>query len=476
MTLHPGAGGGGTLSAVALLALGYGFLCSGPYGVEPAVGAAGCLYAVIGLLLFAAVWALPQALVAAELTTAMPSSGSVVLWMERGAGRRWAAVGAGCIVLSQMFDLAIWPGQVVGYAGQLYPPLQPGTPGATVVQVVLVAAVGAANLAGVSVVAHVALASLVVTVGPFVVLPAVALVRGVPWDAAAIVAAPPAVPPAALANLASVLLWTYQGFYNLSNVAGSIRDPQRVYPRVLLGVAGLMAFTYAASVAVGVALVPAQAQWDVGTFAAVGEAAAPWLGQWVLVGACAANLMGGLSGLSLYAFMLQRFAASKLVPLGAAGAALAAAAGEPGCGARMPARAGVPAAAVLFFTATTLGLQFLDFTHIVATDTMLNLTGFAVMAVAFLRLRHTEPDMVRPFRVPGGALGGRVVGWVCLLFAAGMAVIVAAGEWYAIAVTAAAAGGLWVWAGWADTVAAGGDDEEDKGAEGDALLQAAQAS
>jgi hypothetical protein len=53
---------------------------------------------------------------------------------------------------------------------------------------------------------------------------------------------------------------------------------------------------------------------------------------------------------------------------------------------------------------------------------------------------------------------------------------VAAGEWYAIAVTAAAAGGLWVWAGWADTVAAGGDDEEDKGAEGDALLQAAQAS
>jgi amino acid transporter len=468
----PSGAGGAKLSATALLALGYGFLCSGPYGVEPAVGAAGCLYALVGLILFAVVWALPQALVAAELTTAMPSSGSVVLWMERGVGRRWCAVGAGCLVLSQAFDLAIWPGQVVGYAGQLYPPLQPGTPGAAAAQVALVLAVGAANLAGVSVVAHVALASLLVTVGPFIVLPAVALARGVPWDAAAITAAPPAVPPAALASLASILLWTYQGCYNLANVAGATSDPQRVYPRVLLGVTGLMAGTYAVCVAIGVALVPAQARWDVGTFAAVGEAAAPWLGQWVLVGACTANLMGGLSGLSLYAFMLQRFAASELVPLGAAGATLAAAAGEPGA-CRIPARAGVPAAAVLFFTATTLGLQFLDFTHIVATDTTLNLTGFAVMAAAFLRLRHAEPDMPRPFKVPGGALGGNAVGGACLLFAAGMAVTVAAGEWYAVVATAAAAGGLWVWAGWADEKVGGGVCED---AEGAAQLLAGEAS
>ena len=439
--MHGGGGGSAPperLSFCGVFALAFVFLCGGPYGIEPAVGAGGALLSIAGLFAFALLWALPQALLAAELTAAMPEQGSVVLWLERGVGRRWAAVGAGCLVLSQVFDLAIFTGQVVGYAAELYPALRAGSAAAIATQVALCCAVAAANLAGLGVVSSVLVLSLAVTCTPFVLAPVVAAARGVAFDARAILAQPPQT-AASLAALGSTLLWTYQGVFNVCNVAGAIDDAQRVYPRVLVAVTALLVVTYVVPIAYGVALLPDPASWGVGAFSVVGRAAAPWVGRWVLVGACVANTMGGLSGMALYSTLLARVAERRLLPLGAAGRALARTSGR-----------GVPVVSVLFFAATTLGLQFLDFTHIVATDTMLNLAGFSVIAVAFLRLRAVEPELARPFRVPGGELGARAVGCACLVFAALMSAIIAAGEWYAVVATAGSAALLYAAAGRAD--------------------------
>jgi amino acid transporter len=159
-----------------------------------------------------------------------------------------------------------------------------------------------------------------------------------------------------------------------------------------------------------------------------------------------ANTMGGLSGMALYSTLLARVAERRLLPLGALGHALA----------RSSSR-GVPHFSVLFFAATTLGLQYLDFTYIVAADTMLNLAGFSVIAVAYLRLRVLEPDLARPFRVPGGELGARIVGCACLVFAAAMSVIIAIGEWYAVAAALVSAALIYVAAGFAEEA----DDKRD---------------
>jgi amino acid transporter len=441
----PAASSATRLSPLALLGLTYAYISSGPYGIEPAVGAGGALLSIVGLVVFAACWALPQALLAAELTAAMPEQGSVVMWLERGVGRRWAAVGAGCLVLSQVFDLAIFTGQVVGYAAELYPALRAGSAAAVATQVGLCVAVAAANLAGLGVVTRVLVGSLLVTVSPFLLAPFVALARGAHFDAAAAVARPPQT-ASSLAALGSVLLWTYQGFFNVSNVAGSIDDAQRAYPRVLVGVTLLLVVTYACPIAYGVMLLPDAGAWGVGAFSDVGRAAAPWVGQWVLVGACVANTMGGLSGMALYSTLLARVAERRLLPLGALGRALA----------RSSSR-GVPHFSVLFFAATTLGLQYLDFTYIVAADTMLNLAGFSVIAIAYLRLRVLEPDLARPFRVPGGELGARIVGCACLVFAAAMSVIIAIGEWYAVAAALVSAALIYVAAGFAEEA----DDKRD---------------
>jgi amino acid transporter len=443
MSPPPAAPSATRLSPLALLGLTYAYIASGPYGIEPAVGSAGALLSMAGLLVFAILWALPQALLAAELTAAMPENGSVVAWLERGVGRRWAAVGAGCLVLSQVFDLAIFTGQVVGYASQLYPALGAGSAPAIATQVALCVAVAAANLAGLGVVTHVLVGSLLVTVTPFVIAPLVASARGVAFDAGALLARPLQT-PSSLAALGSILLWTYQGFFNVSNVAGSIDDAQRAYPRVLIGVTLLLVFTYALPIAYGVMLLPDPAAWGVGAFSIVGRAAAPWVGTWVLVGACVANTMGGLSGMALYSTLLARVAERRLLPFGTVGRALA-----------KTSQGGVPYVAVLFFAMTTLGLQFLDFTYIVSTDTMLNLAGFSVVAVAYLRLRVVEPGLARPFRVPGGECGARAVGGACLAFAALMSVIIAVGEWYAVAAAAASAAVFYAAAGFAEEAEGG---------------------
>jgi len=425
------------LSPPALLAYAYVFLCGGPYGIELAVASGGALAAIAGLVVFAALWALPQALLAAELTAAFPEAGTVVVWMTRGVGRRWAAVGAGCFAASQILDVAVWPGQVAAYGAALAPALTPGSASSAAAQIALVVLVTGANLLGVGVVAAAAAASLAVTIVPFFVLPFVALARGVPFDASAVVATPP-LGPAPLASLASILLWTFQGFFSVANVAGSARDPQTAFPPVLLAVTALIVLTYALPIAYGVMLVPAD-EWAVGSLAAVGAAASPAVGTYVTLGAVCGNLMGGLAGTQLYALFLARVARSGLLPLGALGRALAWSRGGDADG--------PPTGAVLFLGASTLALMFLDFSHVVATDTLLNLAGFCVVAVSFLRLRAREPDLPRPFRVPCGDAGARAVGGLCLAFAAVMTAVTAAGEWYAVVATAAVAVALYFAAG-----------------------------
>ena len=427
------------LSPLALLGFSYVFLCGGPYGIELAVASGGALAAIVGLCLFAVLWALPQALLAAELTAAFPEAGTVVVWLTRGVGRRWAAVGAGCFAASQILDVAIWPGQVAAYGASLAPALAPGSATSAAVQIVLVVLVTGANLLGVGVVAAASVVSLVITVVPFVILPFVALARRVPFDVTAVAATPP-LGSAALASLASSLLWTFQGFFSVANIAGSARDPQTMFPPVLLAVTSLIVLTYALPIVYGVMLIPAN-EWAVGSLAAVGAAAAPAVGTYVSLGAVCGNVMGGLAGTQLYALFLARVARSGLLPLGRLGRALAWSRG--GDGEECP-----PTGAILFLGASTLALMFIDFTHVVATDTLLNLAGFSVVAVSFLRLRALEPDLPRPFRVPCGIAGARAVGGLCLAFTAIMMAVTAAGEWYAIVATAVVAAALFVAAGY----------------------------
>lgn len=61
----------------------------GPFGMEGIVGAGGPLYALLGFSLLL-VWALPEALITAELSTALPDASGSVAWVGEAFGSYWA--------------------------------------------------------------------------------------------------------------------------------------------------------------------------------------------------------------------------------------------------------------------------------------------------------------------------------------------------------------------------------------------------
>lgn len=58
----------------------------GPFGIEVCVGAAGPLYTLIALIGLPFVWAVPQALMTAELSTMIPENGGYILWVRDAYG------------------------------------------------------------------------------------------------------------------------------------------------------------------------------------------------------------------------------------------------------------------------------------------------------------------------------------------------------------------------------------------------------
>jgi amino acid transporter len=438
------------ISALALFGLSYGFLCGGPFGIESAVGAEGGIASIIGLIIFGIFWGLPQTLVAAELTAAFPESGSVVTWLETGLDRRWAAVGVGCFVFSQIFDLAIYSGQIVAYAGGLYPTFIAGSPAAVVFQCCIVLCVGAANLLGLTVITKVVILMLFITLTPFILIPLIASSRAMQfnWDAVTVIPAPT---PLRIANLCSVLLWTFQGMFNVASCANLVHNPSVIYPRVLLAVTFCLVCTYAIPIAYGVALYSNIDEWSSGTFTDVANSVSPFLGDWVIIGAALANLIGGLCGTQLYALLIARLAESQLLPLGkVVDQELARKTDE-----------GIPRAAIALLTLTTMGLQFLDFTQIVAIDTALNLVGFFLVSISYLRLRIIAPDLDRPYRVPGGQQGAFLIGGCCVIFALFAFAIVCWGEWFSSIITVIVVLLLYAIAGYTQVGVAGTKHDDD---------------
>lgn len=58
------------------------------YRIEPSIRAAGNFYAILGFIVFPFVWALPEALVTAELGAAFQDPSAGVAWVEEAFGER----------------------------------------------------------------------------------------------------------------------------------------------------------------------------------------------------------------------------------------------------------------------------------------------------------------------------------------------------------------------------------------------------
>ncbi len=361
----------------------------GPYGLEDIIGDAGYWRALVILAVLPFLWSLPTSLMVGELASSLPDEGGYYVWVHRALGRFWGFQEAWLSLAASVFDMAIYPTIFVLYLGRVAPGWTSGYRG-TLWALAVVVVCTLWNLRGAKSVGESSVVLFVVLLAPFAVLFAVALWR---WHGGGSGALLAPVPKMDLPGAVSVAMWNYMGWDNASTVAQEVENPQRNYPRAMLGAAALVAITYILPLlAVGLAGLGA-ARFSTGAWTDAAQAiVGPWLGLAVVLG-------GMINGVGMFNPLMMSYAR---VPYAMAQDGLL-----PRWFRRENAR-GVPyAALVACATLWALALRF-SFERLISIDLVLYGAALLLEFVALIVLRHREPALPRPFRVPGG-LPGTVV-------------------------------------------------------------------
>ena len=365
----------------ALVGALYFIVSGGPYGLEELAQKVGFGEGIGVLVAVPLAWSLPTALMVGELAAAIPEEGGYFAWVTRALGPFWGFQEAWLSLAASVFDIAIYPTLFVMYLTRLAPSVSPW---ALPVGVLVIAAGAAWNLAGAWAVGEGSAIMTALLLGPFAVLSVAAFV--VHPAAATAVASPPA--PHDLAGGVLVAMWNYMGWDNASTIAGEVDRPQRNYPLGVLVALVLVALAYIVPfVAMLVAGVDPSA-WETGAWV---DAARTYGGQSLAV----ALVVGGMiSAFGMFNALCLSY--SRLPAVLSEEGYL-----PPILSKRLP-RTGVPWASVIACSvAWTLSLG-LSFERLVSMDILLYGTSLILEFVALVVLRIREPQLPRPFKVPGG--------------------------------------------------------------------------
>nr|CAB3495796.1 unnamed protein product [Digitaria exilis] len=147
-------------------------VAGGPYGAEPAVQAAGPLLALIAFLVFPFFWAVPESLVTAELSTAMPGNGGYVVWVDRAFGPFAGSLMGTWKYVWGAFSAAAFPALCSDYLSRVVPAVSTGGGRLTTIVTFNVAFL---TYTGLGVVGWSAVALGIASLSPFVVMPGIAV-------------------------------------------------------------------------------------------------------------------------------------------------------------------------------------------------------------------------------------------------------------------------------------------------------------
>ena len=342
------------------------------------------------------------ALSLAELGAAMPDAGGIYSFITRGFGRL-----PGFLCGWMLFTVAT-SGSIATLAAAFpiylggFVPLTPAT--AKLAGVIVIALLTWVNIVGVKNGARVGNVLTALKVGGLVVMVLVIfLLPGPAADPAA--AAPPPLPagPVPLAAIGVALvavLWAYEGWHDVSFAAGEIHEPQKNFPRGIVGGVSIVVGLYLlANLAYLKVLTPAEiAASDRVALTAMTRVTGEWGGK-LLTAAILCSILGAMNALILagpraYYQMAKDGLFIERVS-------------------RVHPRWRTPVEALVFqglwsvFLVLFIGGFSQLFTYVIFGGWIF----YALAVLSVIALRRKEPNMPRPYRVPGYP-------WVPLLFGA----------------------------------------------------------
>ncbi|KAL2239722.1 probable polyamine transporter At3g13620 [Sesamum indicum] len=371
------------LTLIPLIFLIYFEVAGGPYGEEPAVQAAGPLFAILGFLIFPFIWSIPEALITAELSTALPGNGGFVLWADRAFGPFFGSLMGTWKFLSGVINIAAFPALCIDYLKRIFPIFASGLPRqlALLISTVLLSLL---NITGLTIVGYVAVALGVISLAPFIVMSLIAI---------------PQIHPHRWISLGqkgvkkdwtlffNTLFWNLNFWDNVSTMAGEVENPRKTFPLALFSAVILTCLGYIIPlVAVTGAVVVDQSKWEAGFMAdAARTISGTWLKVWIEIGAV-------LSAVGLFEAQLS---SSGYQLLGMADLGLL-----PKFFASRSKRFNTPWVGILFSTLIAIGVSYMSYTDIVASANFLYSLGMLLEFSSFLWLRWKSPQMNRPYKVP----------------------------------------------------------------------------
>ena len=378
------------MTVVPMIAATYFMVAGGPYGLEDIVQKTGYRATLLILLITPLLWSLPTAMMVSELATSIPEEGGFYIWVRRGMGRFMGYQETWLTLAGSVFEMALYPNLFVDYLGRFAPWLVSGHRGLAI-GFGMIALCALWNIAGVAAMGEGSVLLNVALLLPFVALVGFGFFHGQAGAGNAI--------PLRHADLLGgilIAMWNYMGWDNLSTIAGEVDRPQRTYTRAMFGAVVLVVGSY---------LLP------VAAVARAGIDPNSWTdGGWVDVG----RIMGG------EALAVAIAVAGVLGAVGSFGALMMSFTRLPGVMAqdgylpkiftRMSRRTGAPWVAIVVCALFWAACYPLGFERSLILDVLL--TGLSILLEfwALVALRIREPNLARPYRVPGGTVGALLIG------------------------------------------------------------------
>ena len=405
------------LTVWPLVAATFFMVSGGTYGTEDIIHGAGYGLGILLLLLTPLVWSLPTTYMIGELSSALPSEGGYYAWVRRALGNFWGFQEAWLSLVASIFDMAIYPTLFVAYLTRLFPWFAEGHRG-VMVGLAVVTVCALMNIAGIRVVAISSLWLFFLLSLPFALIVLIA-----PMEISALKGAvtSPTTSSVGLIGGLLICMWNYMGWDNASTIATEVRRPQKTYPKAMLIAVLVVAATY---------ILPFAAMWLTGISSAAFET-----GSWADLAGMMGTLVGGpvagrifraalvLGGMMSAFGMFNALVMSySRLPLAMAQDGML-----PAVFAKLQPKTRAPWVSIIVLASAWAMCLGLGFERLVTLDIMLYGMSLSLEFLALVALRIKEPNLRRPFRVPGGTVGAVLIGVFPILLL-GFAMVHSEGE------------------------------------------------
>jgi amino acid transporter len=191
-------------------------------------------------------------------------------------------------------------------------------------------------------------------------------------------------------------MWNYMGWDNASTIATEVERPQRTYPRAMLVAVCIVAASYVLPFAALWMTGLKSTAWETGSWADIaGLLGGPLLRIGVVLG-------GMISAFGMFNALVMSY--SRL-PLAMAQDGML-----PGIFGKLQKKSRAPWVAIVALAIGWAMCLGLGFARLVTIDILLYGFSLGLEFIALAVLRFREPDLPRPFRVPGGLFGAIAIG------------------------------------------------------------------